>query len=448
MPFRNAVARLALIPALALTLTACETLDGLFQGATDRERLPGERIPVIDLEQQLDADPALAATPVVLPKPYRNAEWPQPGGSSFNAMYHLEASGPLALAWRAEAGEGASQTTRVTASPVVGGGRVYTMDAFGAVGAFDAASGAPVWRVTLVPEEVDPEKGIGGGVAFDNGRLFVSSGFGFVAAFDAATGAEVWRHTTQLPVRSAPTVADGRVYAITQENKLLVLGVADGKVLWDHAGIGEVAGVLSSTSVAAQGEVAIVPYTSGEIYAIRVQNGRVAWSDTLSSSARQVSLAVLSDIAGRPVIDRNLVFAVSSAGTTAAIDLRSGARAWTRNFGGVNTPWAAGDYLYVLTADAKLICLLRADGRVRWIAQLPRFLDEEDKSGPQNWSGPMLVSDRLLAVSSEGQVASVSPYTGEILGQITLPAGAEIAPVVADGTVYILTNEAELIALR
>ena len=79
---------------------------------------------------------------------------------------------------------------------------------------------------------------------------------------------------------------------------------------------------------------------------------------------------------------------------------------------------------------------------------MPRWEDPEDREDPIVWSGPVLVSDRLVIVSSTGEAASVSPYTGEILGRIDLPDGALIAPIVADETLYILTDDAELIALK
>jgi outer membrane protein assembly factor BamB len=132
-----------------------------------------------------------------------------------------------------------------------------------------------------------------------------------------------------------------------------------------------------------------------------------------------------------------------------AIQLGTGDRQWTRDLASIQTPWVAGDYVYVLTTQAQLLCLTRKEGRVKWLHQLTRWSDPEDTSSdPIVWSGPVLVSNRLILVSSSGFAVSVSPYTGELLGRIEIPSGAYIAPVVANGTLYILTNEAELVALR
>src|SRR5262249_16218850 len=177
-------------------------------------------------------------------------------------------------------------------------------------------------------------------------------------------------------------------------------------------------------------------------------NGRAGWSDTLARTGGLTPLSSLADISGRPVIDRGLVFANSHAGRLVAIDIRTGERAWTVDVGGTQRPWVAGDYVFVITDDAKVLCVSRTDGRVRWSTQLDAYANPETRKGPLAWVGPVLVSDRLIAVSSGGYAVSISPYTGEVMGKVDTPDKAFIAPIVADNTVYLLTDDARLTALR
>jgi outer membrane protein assembly factor BamB len=459
----------AAVAAVALLLGGCavtDTISGWFSGGT-KSKLKGQRISVMSLDESIKVDATLKDIAIVLPSPYRNTEWPEPGGYADNAMYHLEAPGPLRQIWDQDAGDGSDSNSRLTAPPIVAGGKIYTLDARARVYAFDANSGEPVWKVSVAPPghqgmfnmlsfgmfgedtRVDVTKGFGGGIAFDAGRLFATTGFGDVVALDAASGKELWRVSVGVPIFDAPVANGGRVFVSTQDNHFHAFAESNGRELWDHQGIAESAGILTSTSAAVAGEFVIAPYTSGELYALRVQNGRPAWSDMLTRSGNVTALSELDDIAGRPVVDRDLVLAVSHSGVMAAIQLGTGDRQWTRDIGGIQAPWVAGDYIYVLTSQAQLMCLTRKDGRVKWIHQLPRWTDPEDTSSdPIVWSGPVLVSDRLILVSSSGYAASVSPYTGTLLGQIEIPSGAYIAPIVANDTLYILTNDAELVALR
>ncbi|HEY0281324.1 MAG TPA: PQQ-binding-like beta-propeller repeat protein [Rhizomicrobium sp.] len=460
----------AAVAAAALLLSGCvvtDTVGKWFSSSGTKSKLKGQRISVMSLDESVKPDPALQDTPVILPAPYRNTEWPQPGGYAANAMYHLEASGPLRRVWKQDAGAGSNSDSRLTAAPIVAGGKVYVLDARARVYAFDANSGKPAWHVSVAPKghtdlinvlsfglfgedtKVDPSKGFGGGIAFDDGKLFATTGFGDVIALDAATGKELWRTNVGVPIFNAPTANGGRVFVSSQDNHFHAFAQNNGRELWDHQGITEAAGILQSTSAAVAGEFVIAPYTSGELYALRVQNGRPAWSDMLTRSGNVTALTELDDIAGRPVVDRDLVFAISHSGVMAAIQLGTGDRQWTRDLASIQTPWVAGDFVYVLTTQAQLLCLTRKEGRVKWLHQLPRWTDPKDTSSdPIVWSGPVLVSNRLIMVSSDGYAVSVSPYSGELLGRMEIPAGAYIAPVVADDTLYILTNDADLVALR
>jgi outer membrane protein assembly factor BamB len=464
---KSARSGVIVVAALAFGLAGCaNTLDSIsgWFSAAHKSNLKGERVSLIASDESLDPDPAVAAAPMLLPRPFRNPAWPQPGGYPSNAVYHLEAAGPLRKVWDSSAGKGSDTYSRLTASPVVGDGRIYTLDSEAHVYAFDAATGREVWDKRLAPKNgtdlptlwgllgkpntIEPTSGMGGGVAYDNGKVFVTSGFGVVYAMDARTGERVWGQDIGLPIVNAPVVSGGRVFFSTQDNHLYCLAESDGRQLWTHQGIPESAGVLSSTSVAVSGEFVIVPYTSGELYALRVQNGQVAWSDVLSHSGQVTALSELDDIAGRPVIDRELVLAISHSGVMAAISLASGDRLWSRDIGGTQTPLAAGDWVYVITDDGKMLCLSRKEGKVRWVHQMPQFEDVENQQRIITWSGPLLVSDRLIAMSSDGYMEALSPYTGKLLARVEMEGGTSVAPIAANGTVYMYTDDADLVALR
>src|SRR5436305_9067311 len=143
--------------AARLVLAGCDTIDmvsnltsGWFSGGK-KLNIKGERISVLSEDESLKIDPELAKTRVVLPKPYRNAAWPEPGGYAANAMYHLEANGPLAVAWQQEAGKGSDSASRLTAAPIIAENRIYALDAQAHLYVFDARSGAPLWNRALAP---------------------------------------------------------------------------------------------------------------------------------------------------------------------------------------------------------------------------------------------------------------------------------------------------------
>ena len=442
--------RFAILCLAAASLAACDTVGDWFEGDKQLPVAQGERISVLAFDSQLDPDPQLAETPVTLPRPWRNPDWPQGGGYPSHAMQHLDLGDSLRRAWSADLGASADDEQKILAQPVVGDGRIFAMDAEAQVSAFDVQTGRRQWRVRLTPRR-EELGAIGGGLTYHAGKLFVSTGYGDVFALEPATGRAFWVAALKQPIRGAPSADAGRVFVITYDNQLHALDIERGEELWVHAGIAEGAGFLGAANPAIEGNIVVAPYSSGELLALRADTGVVAWSEQLVRATGRISQAgALNDINGRPVIDRGRVYAVSQSGRFVSIDLRSGERVWERVIPSVQTPWVAGDFIYVVTVDAEILCLSRRDGKVKWIRQLRRYEDPKAKvkKGIITWYGPVLAGDRLLVASTDERVLALSPYTGDLIGQVKLSDKAAQPPVVADGTVYIVTDDARLIALR
>ena len=437
----------ALVAVAALGLGGCSTVGDMFETQT-KPKLPGERLSVMQLESKLAVDKDVAGDEIFLPDPVANDEWTQPGGNATNSYGNLEASGKLDRLWTSDAGSGSGSASRLVASPIISGGKIFVLDSEAHVRAFDAKSGDKLWTVDLTPEDLDSSKARGGGIAFDDGKLFAATGFGLVHALDPASGKVLWTTNAVVPFRASPTAANGYVYVITSDNQMICLDQKTGTITWRHRGITEAAGILAATSPAVTGSIVIAPYSSGELFALRGENGTVLWSDSLTRTGNLTSLSELNDIAGRPVVADDRVYAISHSGRFVSIDLRTGERVWTRDIAGVQTPLISGDYVFLVTSDQEVVGMSNRDGRIHWIAKLPRWDDPDDKSGPIEWSGPLLINGKLLLVSSEGQGVTVDPLTGKAGEPFDIAGSTLIAPVEAGGIVYILTDNGTLEALQ
>jgi outer membrane protein assembly factor BamB len=438
---------LLVVPLIAL-LSGCGIREWV-DGVTGRKEvpLPGQRIPVMIDEPALEPDPRISDLRVMLPTPVGNVNWAQAGGNAVHAMHHLKIPIRVREAWKQSIGEGSSDKRRLVARPIVADGFVFAMDAEFEISAFDVTAGKQIWTFDpKVPEE--DEETFGGGIAYQGGRIFMSTGFGQLIAVRADNGTELWRGGLPGPSRSGPTVGNGRVFAVTIDNQTVAFDVETGKKLWTHSGVSESAGLLGGASPALIGSTVIVPYSSGELVALRVNNGRVVWSDSLASIRKTDTLATVAHIRGHPVVDHGVVYAVSHSGRLVAIDLRTGARIWERAIGGSETPWIAGNFIYVVSNQGDLYCLTRLGGRVRWIQPLPRYEDPEDREGLIKWFGPILAGDRLMVVNNLGEVLSISPYTGKFLSKLELPDPLSVPPVVAGGSIFFLSDDADLIVYR
>ena len=455
---------LAALLIAALGVSGCATITRFnpFKKTAAQEVAEGERISIVAADQTLEPAAALKGVDFSIPPATAMADWPLPGGTPEQSTENIEAAPALSIAWKKDIGQSTKGGKFVTAPPVAAGGRIFTMDGEAEVSAHDARSGSEVWRVNLRPTDNKRDKeAFGGGVAFADGKLYVTSGYRQVAQMDAATGAVGWRTRTEEPIHAAPTVVGGRVMVVAVDNTLLTFDAATGAPGWTYQALSESARILSASSPAVQGDTVVASFGSGELVALRSSNGNDLWNVALSRASRTSALSEIRDIAGRPVIYQGDVFAVSHSGVFAATDLRTGQSRWSLPVVGITSPLPEGDVVYVVAKDGQLICVSRESGQIYWM----RDLNEGFAATPQGkkhwytlglgkkklkpiWSSPILASGRLIIVGSSGQLASVNAKTGVVERKMDLGAPALMAPIAAGGMIYVVTDTAQLIALR
>jgi len=437
---------------LSRSLIAVSLLGTVVTGCAggDKKTTPtlGERIPVLSrIESGAKVDPSLAGVSVVLPPAQANAAWAQAGGSASKSYGHLALAENPTRVWTANIA-GASDRRRLAAAPVIGGGKLVAVDTDGVINAFDAKTGAPLWRYRMEMASNLAGAAFGGGASIDSGRVYATNGVGQVVALNAETGAEIWKVHPAGPLRGSPTIAFGQIYVMTQDNQIFSLDATDGSLVWQEGGSATQAGVFGVAAPAAGQGTVIAGYSSGELSAYRYENGRTLWADALARTSISTEVGALSDIDADPIIDAGRVYALGQGGRMAAYELLTGQRIWELNLAGISTPAIAGEWIFTLTDDARLLAIARSTGRVRWLTQMPRWRDEKDREGAIFWTGPVLASNQLWVASSTGLLYKVS--TGEGSAQLfaDLDQPISLAPVVADNMLYVLDDSGRITAYR
>lgn len=400
--------------------------------------LAGKRIPIIGATEALPSELAAADQPVTLPPQQVNSAWSQPGGAPNNALGHPALGTALKQIWSADIGNGSSSSAKLTSSPIVYEGRIYTLDASGEARAFAASGGGLVWKTPLRPENERGNGGYGGGLAAENGRIYAATGFGTVVALDAQNGKKLWEKPLGVAVRASPTVAGSRVFVIGVDGRAFCLSGADGTELWVYRGLPERTSLIFNPSPAVAGDLVLLPFPSGELVAVRITDGTQVWSESLARARAVSSIASMSD-AGRPVVDGDTAFAVGHAGRMVATKVRSGERLWQLSIPSIQMPWAAGSTIFVVDTQGQLLAISRRDGKVIWTTKLP---------GGGTWSGPTLAGGQLWLVSGKGQMVGVDASTGRVAATLNLGHASYIAPIVAEGRLYVMTDNARLVAFN
>lgn len=448
-PIRKSARHLSLsVAAFALLLSAC---------GEDDIVLPGPRQDVRSVLQ----NPELGATEVDLPVPENtarglalpamknNSSWTQGTGTPSSRVVHPALRAGPQLAWSADIGEGDARKQRITADPVVSGGRVFTLDASALVTA-TSTTGATLWTRDLTPPNDGQTDATGGGLAVDGATLYVSIGFGKVSALDTSTGGIRWTQDLDATGSGAPTVYGDLVYFTSGDDTGWALRKTDGLVQWQTGTSPSVRNVLGAPPPAIVDDIAIMAFGSGEVRGLFRRGGLNRWNASVVGRRPGRALSSISDVTGAPVVSGKKVYVGNQSGRLAALESGSGARLWTAREGVIGPVWPAGDSVFALTDLNELVRLDAGDGRRIWGTPLPNFIKDRPRRQVRVYAhhGPIIAGGRVIVASSDGQLRSFDPRNGALVGSVEIPGGASTAPVVAGSTLYVVSKSGKLHAFR
>lgn len=430
-----------LIGAIALCgLAACDNTDRPLPGQREGLRAIFDDAPV--------ADPGNRTVALALPAATAPANWDGFPGAPARAPHLALAATPQQL-FAVNIGAGDSRRGRITAAPVVADGRIFTLDAEARVTA-TATSGAALWARDLTPARDRADEATGGGLTHAGGVVYVSSGFGLLTALDAATGNVIWQQKLEASGSGTPTVANGLVYVVAGDDTGWAIEAATGRIRWQLSGTPDVANILGAPAPAISGDLAIFAFGDGEVQAAFARGGLPRWSSQLAGQRRFDAGSKLSDITGDPVVADGRIYVGSAQGRLVALNPGSGARIWTLDEGTTGPVWPVAGAVFAVSDRGELLRLTAADGRVVWRAPLPGFTSDRPRRQVARVAnhGPLVAGNRVVVASSDGVLRFFDPASGAQTAQVAVPGGATTAPVVAGGTLYVVTTRGQLVAFR
>ncbi|MCP4393291.1 MAG: PQQ-binding-like beta-propeller repeat protein [Alphaproteobacteria bacterium] len=436
-----------LFAAILSTVSACG--GGTWMGEENKAKLQGTRISILAHEQILKPETATDASDIKIPESYTNEAWAQVGGNSNHVMHNLKADDNIKKVWSSSAGKGSNKRSNLLSEPVVANGTIFSIDSKATVYALDAETGRKKWNTKLKPlNEKDDSTIRGGGIAYSNNLVFASTGFADVIALNEKNGKEAWRTSLSSPIRTAPTAINNQIFVIDVNNTITSLSSTDGHILWNYVAGSKKTNILGGASPAVKNNVVIASLSTGEIIALRATSGSQLWMDALTARKRQDAISDIATIKGRTAINGRIAHTISHGGLMIATDMRNGRRVWEREIGGINQPWISGDYLYVISNENDMIAIKSMTGQIAWITHLPKWQNEEKQEKRIMWTGPIMVQDKLIITGTNGKIAFYSPQSGELISDKKIASSISLPPVVANETIFFMTDDAKIVAYK
>ena len=420
----------------------CSNSDPRLQG--ERELLDGTVFVETDARFLAEDLPDLR-----LPSPQPVPAWTHQGGNAQHIAAHAELPSELTLSWSRRIGAGDGKRHQISAAPVAQGGQVYTLDSQSMVTALDE-TGTILWQNELGKSSDALKDASGGGLAVGGTQLFVTTGFGTVVALDTASGAELWTQDLASYGGASPTVYDDLLYIAARDGAAWAIDTSNGRIKWQVAGPTVAASHTGGPGPAVSDKYAVFPFGTGDVLASFRKGGLRSWSSGLSGARLGLASTQVRDLTGQPVIEGSSVYLASSAGRMAAVDLNTGLRIWTAKQGSQGHILVAGGAIFAVSDAGNLIRLSKDDGALIWSTPLPKFTKKSVKSRAKIHAhyGPILAGGRLILASSDGLIRQFNPADGTLITTVDLPSGAASAPIVVNGTLYVLSTKGDLLAFR
>jgi outer membrane protein assembly factor BamB len=389
------------------------------------------------------------ALPISLPAARTNAEWTHRADNAQHLMPHASLSAAPVRVWSANIGSGNSRKYRITAAPVIAGGRIFTLDAATDVTATSTA-GATLWSIDLTPAGARGVAGSGGGLAFGAGRLFAATGHGELIAIDPASGGIVWRQKLDSPAAGTPTVENGIVYVVGRDSTSWAINAKDGKVEWQVAGTPSVTGMVGSAGPAVAGNTVLFPTGSGDLVAVLKAGGVQLWTASIAGARLGRGYTAVTDIAGDPVVDGSVTYVGNQSGRLSALETTSGVEIWSAHEAAYGAPLPVGGSVFLISDEAKLVRLDAKTGEAIWSVDMPYFVPAREKKRAEITAhyGPVLAGGRLIVASGDGLLRMFNPTNGALVGTVDLPGGAASAPALAGGMMFVVSGNGQLHAFR
>ncbi|WP_286265187.1 outer membrane protein assembly factor BamB [Thalassotalea atypica] len=326
-------------------------------------------------------------------------------------------------------------------------GKIFSASRDGELIALNAETGDTVWSIDL--SDVNDETGFfdnkksalvsGGPIAAIN-KVFVGTENGEIFAFDAETGEMSWSNKVKGEIIARPAFDSGILVVNSASGVLKAFNATDGEELWK---IDQDVPPLSLRGISAptiSGGGVILGSSSGDLTVYMLEKGQQGWTAPLGEATGSTELERVVDVDAEPVVYGDKVYAVSSRGNLAAVDIRNGRTLWKRQYSSYRQISIDGNTIYLTNVKGHVFAIDRINGLEKW---------SNLSLTNRGVTGPAVIDDFVVVGDFEGYLHWISRESGEIVARHEVDgSGIHATPTVNENILYSQSRDGDLQAIK
>ncbi len=321
----------------------------------------------------------------------------------------------------------------VRLAPALDNNAIYTADVKGHVAATDKNTGRSIW-------ESFADEGITAGVGAGNGVVVVGTHSGKVIALSELNGKPRWNTTASSEILAAPAVGNNVVVIKTIDGKVTGYSVDNGRLLWTYQQTEPNLILRGASTPLIAGNSAFVGFANGNFVKLSVDNGSLQWQKTLAVAQGAFTIQRMIDIDANPYLYGHRIYATTYQGQISALESGTGQNVWSQDMSSFTGISGDNDRAYVTDAKSHVWAFDADSGTVDW---------RQTKLEARVISAPVTMGNYIVVGDNEGYLHWIAKQDGHFVARVKVNgSGIIAAPIVDNGTLYVLTKDGHLAAYR
>ncbi|MCG9755881.1 outer membrane protein assembly factor BamB [Shewanella insulae] len=353
----------------------------------------------------------------------------------------IEASVFPEVSWSTSVGSGVGDYYSKI-RPAVRYGKLFVMDRYGEVTAYDEATGEQVWSLEISSwfkeGALSKNKGarLSSGITAARNKVFFGGESGLLGAVDAETGDMVWHVTAGGELLSAPTVGEDVVVVHTSTGGLEAYNIDDGEKLWVYESKLPTLTLRGTGSAAYEAGGFFVGTADGKVAVVVKSNGQAAWEQPIYTPKGGNEFTRMADVDMKPLIVGENIYAVSYNGNLVSMELRTGRVVWSRKYSSFNELASAGLNLYLVDDHGRVYAVDKRNGLESW---------SNSELTNRELTSPVVFKDYLVVGDFEGYLHFIDRTSGKLVGRVEVDSsGLFSQPLVIDDKIYVQSRDGKV----